>query len=101
VNAKTLERIHILRTILALDDGKGVHAIVIADQASAVCDHPLLVDAPALSRRGIGQKLNAMSLTGLVDGVYDPYQRLMVWSVTDKGCELAASLPSKEGRNDG
>lgn len=94
MTTKTLERILILRTIIALDTGKGcgVPGVQIADRASTECDHFLLDALPPLSRRGIGQKLNAMSLAGLVEGDYDEDHRLMFWSVTDKGRELAASI---------
>jgi len=97
VTAKTLERILILRTLIALDDGSGcgVPGVQIADRASAECDHDLLENLPPISRRGIGQKLNAMSLAGLVNGSYDEDYRLMFWSVTEKGRELAASLPGE------
>jgi len=97
VNAKTLERVLILRTMLLI--GATVRrprsAIEIADRASTECDHDLLEGLPEISRRGIGQKLNAMSLAGLVGGIYDPDQRLMFWWPLDKGRELAASIDAE------
>ena len=94
MNAKTLERILILRTIIALDTGNGcgVPGVQIADAASTECDHDLLDELPPISRRGIAQKLNAMSGAGLVGGTYDPDHDLMFWWVTDAGRELAASI---------
>lgn len=64
MNVKTLERILILRTII---NGSGeMTGKDIADRASVECDHDLLEPLPAISRRGIGQKLQAMGLDGLV-----------------------------------
>lgn len=100
MTTKTLERILILRTMLAQDPrGDGISGIEIADRASTECDHALLEGLPEVSRRGIGQKLNAMSLAGLVDSVYDHEQRLHFWFVTRAGRELAASIDGLQ--NDG
>jgi hypothetical protein len=93
MTAKTLERILILRTMLNLDPkGNGLSGIEIADRASTECDDERLEGLPPISRRGIGQKLNAMSLAGLVDGRWEPEQRLYFWRVKIAGRELAASL---------
>lgn len=96
---KTLERILILRTMAEIDPKRrGRSAIEIADHASTVCDHDLLERLPEISRRGIGQKLNAMSLAGLVGSIYDREQRLNFWFTTPKGCELAASIGEDDDR---
>lgn len=89
---RELERIHILRTIVRLDDGKGVHGISIADGANDECDHSLLETVPRLSRRAMGQKLNAMSLDGLVQAHWQSADRLYLWTVTRKGRAMAASI---------
>lgn len=97
MSAKTLERIAILRALMALDsgDGTGVPGVQIADRVNAECDHVLLEALPLISRRGIGQKLNAMRLAGLVEGDFDGHYGLMFWLPTAQGRELAASLPSE------
>ena len=103
MTAKTLERILILRTMLNLDPrGDGISGIHIADRASIECDHVLLEDLPPVSRRGIGQKLNAMSLAGLVRGDQRICRRparsaihVMHWSITATGRELAESIGAR------
>jgi hypothetical protein len=89
---KALERIHILRTIINGGGESGMHAAVIADRANAECDHDLLEMLPEISRRGIGQKLSAMSLDGLLQARLDR-DRIYLWTVTAKGQEMAGSLP--------
>lgn len=73
-------RVAILRALIALDPrAVGVSAIEIADRAS-------------LARRGVAQTLNAMSLDGLIYGVYSPDQRIYFWLIEQKGRELAESI---------
>lgn len=88
-----LERIHILRTIIRLDNGSGVPGALIAENASEECDHDAFDELPSISARGIGQKLSAMSLDGLVKADYDEDHRLRFWSVTAAGRELAERDP--------
>lgn len=94
MNAKTLERILILRTII--NGGGEMAGKDIADRASTECDHDLLEPLPPISRRGIGQKLQAMSLDGLVAHVLckSPVlaERVSLWSITERGRELADSI---------
>lgn len=94
---KTLERILIPRTIIALDDGKGVHAATIADYEGAVRDHELLKPLPPISRKGIGRKLSAMARELLVEATYDSDQRLHRWSVRQMGLDLARSIGGLPG----
>jgi DNA-binding HxlR family transcriptional regulator len=94
---KMLERILILRTII--NYGPEIPAKDIADRASTECDHDLLDSLPAISRRGISQKLQAMSLEGLVTATPRrgprPSDRVSLWSVTEAGRELAESINSE------
>jgi len=94
MTVKTLERILILRTII--NGGGEMAGKDIADRASVECDHDLLDGLPPISRRGIGQKLQAMSMDGLVAHAHRKSsviaERVSLWSVTAKGRELAAAI---------
>lgn len=93
---KRLERIHILRTLV--QHGPQMTGLEVVERANSECDHELLEDLPEITARGVGQKLNAMALDGLVTGDRAaPYRSgkanpPMLWSVTDKGRELAMSI---------
>lgn len=96
MTAKQLERLHILRTLI--NYGPRMSALDIVRRANAECDHDALEDLGELTNRGIGQKLNAMSLDGLVHGERQtpPRKRAanppMLWTVTAKGHQLAQSI---------
>ena len=97
---KRLERIHILRTIYNYDTPCGMRGVSIADLANEACDHDLLEGLPPISRRAIGQKLQAMSIDGLVVGEMPrdwrslplSERRTLLWRITDKGRDLACSI---------
>lgn len=103
MDAKALERILILRTII--NRGGGVAGKDIADRASVECDHDLLESLPPLNRRGIRQKLQAMEHDGLVTSRPNEArvlsERVSLWSATEKGRELAASIGDDPTRETG
>lgn len=103
MDAKALERILILRTII--NGGGEMAGKDIADCASVECDHDLLESLPPLSRRGIRQKLQAMEHDGLVTSRLNEArvlsERVSLWSATEMGHELAASIGDDPTRETG
>lgn len=99
MDAKTLERILILRTII--NGGGEMAGKDIADRVSVECDHDLLESLPPISRRGIRQKLQAMEHDGLLTSRPSEWrvlsERVSLWSATEKGRELAASIGEVPG----
>jgi hypothetical protein len=93
--AKYLERVHILRTLINQGPLSGIE---LADRANQECDHDAFETLPAISRRGIGQKLSAMALDGLVVGTQAVRFAPLTWAVTDRGRAFARVFEYKEGQ---
>jgi len=101
VRTEDLERIHLLRTVIAL--GGEARAIDIADRANQECDDDAFDDLPEISRRAIGQKLSGLEkqllLTSRLSGGRTLRERVRLWSVTPEG-RAFAYVPLAPGSDD-
>lgn len=93
---KYLERIHILRT---LSNYGPQHASDLADRANSECDHDVFDDLPEISRRGIGQKLQAMEDEGLVAGSFLAVGLPKLWELVEGGRKALDIFQQTDGDN--
>lgn len=78
---RELERVLLL---MILRDEGPLRAVDVANHANVHCGHGKLAELAPLSKRGMAQKLNALSLAGLVEGEIAGTD-WMLWSITAKG----------------
>jgi hypothetical protein len=84
---KRLERLHILATLAAHGPLTGLEIVI---RANDECVDGRFEDLPDLPKRGMGAKLNALSLRGLVQGKWDDATRQYEWSIDSFGRKLLA-----------
>lgn len=83
MNQRNLERLHL---VVTLDIYGPLTAIELVEIANSECQHDAFDSLPEISRRGVGQKLNGLWRSGLVEG--EPGDdRKLVWRTTHKGHE--------------
>jgi hypothetical protein len=85
---KRLERLHILATLAQYGPMTGLELVKVANDE---CADDRFDQLPDLSPRGVGQKLNALSLRRDVRAEYIEAKRLYEWSITDMGRAMLAA----------